>query len=377
MSWRILYGFGGCGNFGDDYMLDRWISYYGDNRADLSLCVVRPDRWLESFYSASSNFSLETGFHEIFRRAVETLRGVTEDHIEHNILAGKKAALDILSSEEHRGRLLELEAIQFFGGGYWNKRYAEPWGMAALLSEISFALNVPLIATGVGVTPVLQKNRQSVDEIISRFDLIEVRDIESYEEFSRKYPCSNIVFGSDDTFITPVRVEGSPENTETSINICVQSNLAGDESHDRILNRILKFIDGYEGTFDIKYLQFHDGPDQVFFKKLEAALGIDIRVYTKTDMLRNGLPIKKNDVCISTRFHLHLLAARVGAKGAYVATGDDYYSVKHKSVCDLGSDWLDLLNSTQCLEDMLKANFDSIDEKRERAMKLSRLSGYI
>ena len=377
MAWRILYGFGGCGNFGDDYMLDCWVRHFKTNRPELNLCVVRPDRWLEGFYSKNCKFNLNFSFHDLLQEAISSLRGVTNDHIEHNILAGKKAASQILSTAAERKFLLELECIQMFGGGYWNRRYAEPWGLAAMLSEISMALNVPLIATGVGVTPTLQKNRKSVDEIISRFDLIEVRDIESYNELSNKYPGQKVIFGSDDTFISPVRTKEYTKPSKSAINICVQSNLAGDESHPKILKRILEFISGYETNFDLNYLQFDDVPDQIFLEKLQAALGKKIKRYSKNEMLSDGLPIKPVDVCISTRFHMHLLAARVGAKGAYVATGDEYYNVKHKSVSDLGSNWANLLSSTQRLSEVANVVSSPIEESRERVAKLSRLSAYL
>lgn len=377
MTLRILYGFGGCGNFGDDYILDRWIDYYSKSRIGLNLCIARPDRWLESFYSEKRNVRICGFFHEEFSNAIESMRGVNADHIEHNISAGKKAAFEIISSPDYRLALRELESIQMFGGGYWNRRYAESWGMASMFSEISLALGIPIIATGVGITPVLQKNRRSVDEIISRFDLIEVRDIESYMEFSKKYPDTKVIFGSDDTFISPVHVRDASELQNPSINLCIQSNLAGDESHGKILNRILEFIDGFDNAFDLRYLKFHDGPDQIFLKKIEEALGENIRSYTKDEMLRYGLPISADDICITTRFHLHLLAARVGSRGAYVVTGDDYYSVKHKSVCDLGSNWINLLGSSDNLKDILTSNFSSIDETREQIVKISRVSSHI
>lgn len=377
MTWRILYGFGGCGNFGDDYILDRWVDRFSESRVGLNLCIARPDRWLESFYSDRNSVSVWASFHKAFLSALEDLRGITTDHIEHNILAGKRAALDIMASSDNNFVFRELEAIQMFGGGYWNRRYAEPWGMAAMFSEISLALGVPLIATGVGVTPILKANRRSVDEIISRFSFIEVRDIESYVHFSRRYPDTKVVFGSDDTFISPVRIQKDLERQKPSINICIQSNLAGDELHGRILDRLIQFIDGWEGVWQLNYLNFHDGPDKVFLRKFEDALGTDIRSYSKDEMLRHGLPISKSDVCITTRFHLHLLAARVGARGAYVVTGDEYYSVKHKSVCDLGSNWINFLGSGDRLSDLLEYHSDAIDEKREIAMKISRVSPYI
>lgn len=51
------------------------------------------------------------------------------------------------------------------------------------------------------------------------------------------------------------------------------------------------------------------------------------------------MPARAGQTWVSTRFHLHLLAAAAGASGVAVAGRTDYYPIKHESLRDAGSRW--------------------------------------
>ena len=56
------------------------------------------------------------------------------------------------------------------------------------------------------------------------------------------------------------------------------------------------------------------------------------------DVWTHGLPLSGRQTWVTSRFHLHLLAAAAGARGIAVGM-KGYYDVKHESVAALGSGW--------------------------------------
>lgn len=345
MRSRILYCFGGCGNFGDDYILDQWVDFYKKNDPDLKLLIARRDHWLSDFYRDVPGFSLQPVFAEEYFLALTEKAVEGADYVRAAMLAGKAAAGVMLDpSSENADLLRGVEAIHFCGGGYWNRIFKDVWGMASMLSEIAVALDVPLYGTGLGLTPALV-GRPLADKIVKRFNFIETRDQEGFADFSARYPGLNLAYGLDDVFLTPVKAnDAERHNRRPRIYFCIQSDLREDVNHARILEKCLQLLAQHGDRYDVGYLKFHDAPDTVFLDKLRAATDRPIHVYDKNMLLRDGLPVAEQDVCVTTRFHLHLLAARLGARGGYVWTGDEYYRIKHKSLTDIGSGWVDFLS---------------------------------
>jgi len=63
------------------------------------------------------------------------------------------------------------------------------------------------------------------------------------------------------------------------------------------------------------------------------------RFYPFSDVLAAGLPAAAGQLWVSTRFHMHLMAAAAGAAGLAVSVNAEYYTNKHRSLIDLGSGW--------------------------------------
>ena len=78
------------------------------------------------------------------------------------------------------------------------------------------------------------------------------------------------------------------------------------------------------------------GVDRSVFDLIEPELP-GARFYPFTGVWAHGLPAGPGQVWISTRFHMHMLAAAAGADGVAVAVNPDYYSTKHRSLIDRGS----------------------------------------
>ena len=63
------------------------------------------------------------------------------------------------------------------------------------------------------------------------------------------------------------------------------------------------------------------------------------RFYPFAEIIDAGLPAASGQRWLSTRFHLHLMAAAAGAHGVAVSINSGYYTNKHRSLIEAGSGW--------------------------------------
>ena len=63
------------------------------------------------------------------------------------------------------------------------------------------------------------------------------------------------------------------------------------------------------------------------------------RFYPFSEIMDIGLPAATDQRWLSTRFHMHLMAAAAGAKGIAVSINSGYYTNKHRSLIERGSGW--------------------------------------
>jgi hypothetical protein len=63
------------------------------------------------------------------------------------------------------------------------------------------------------------------------------------------------------------------------------------------------------------------------------------RFYPFAEIMDAGLPAAAGQRWLSSRFHLHLMAAAAGAHGVAVSINSGYYTNKHRSLIDRGSGW--------------------------------------
>ena len=92
-----------------------------------------------------------------------------------------------------------------------------------------------------------------------------------------------------------------------------------------------------------------------------------------TDLWWRGLPARAGQTWISTRFHLHLLAAVAGASGVALSGRRDYYPAKHRSLIDSGSHWQHIESSDLPHEPAHGGGFtsDAVTRLRDRKNDLA------
>ncbi|WP_406692439.1 hypothetical protein REH65_11665 [Saccharopolyspora sp. ID03-671] len=120
--------------------------------------------------------------------------------------------------------------------------------------------------------------------------------------------------------------------------VCMQSDLL-DETVPALAGFLLDTL--REWKVDPEQVAFVEGiprADREVFALVEHDLP-GARFHAFDEIMREGLPAKPGQRWLSTRFHLHLLAAAAGASGVAVSINSGYYTNKHRSLIERGSGW--------------------------------------
>ncbi|MFE7407782.1 hypothetical protein [Isoptericola sp. NPDC057559] len=353
----VLFCYGGNNNFGDDYLLDLWIRWYRSK--GITVVVPTVDDWMSALYFGDGGVHLSGWMAQVAQQERRKRKSVT-DLGEALLESGGAAAGRILATEgPWKDVVPRIRGIHLAGGGYLNSYFERGWLMAATLTDLGRRLSVPVFGTGLGLTPMPESVALS-SEVLSRLDRLEVRDEESFAAVRRLLgSSSNLVQGIDDAFLAPVRT-ASDAPREGTLTICVQSDMEGAALHDSLVDRIQSTVALNPGR-PVRYLEFF-GPDRKFRQRLAERVMID-ELVTKPVLFAGGLPVTAQDVVVTTRFHLHLLASRAGARGVFASARAGYYDTKHASVVRCGSRWSSLDETGSGAIDLGSLSTPRIDER--------------
>ncbi|KQI67297.1 hypothetical protein AN189_16175 [Loktanella sp. 3ANDIMAR09] len=233
--------------------------------------------------------------------------------------------------------LRRIRTFHIAGGGFINGLFPTVFGYLATIATLAEELGVPLVGTGLGLLPI-SKVTPAMAALLARFDLLECRDRQSHDLLVRHGIAGNSMLGVDDTFLHPVR-QAPQDDRPPAIFLNLQYHQMGDRDMPAFVDRITDLLRQPGMPRDVRYLSFYAASDSTFCDEISARCAV--RSHDKSTLLAEGLPVRLGDFVLSSRFHCHLLSARLGARGVYVVGRRGYYDVKHQSVSDLGSGWAD------------------------------------
>lgn len=366
---HVLYCFGGNRNFGDDYILDCWIRFAATVAPHKKIVVNSPVGWMLPFYVDNRNVIFNNFIGGIVHGAIANLKKEGRElGIADYIAAGRTAAEAVLKDYGFwRGFLDRVSAFHVCGGGYMNNLFKGAFATTSAMAHLGKMLGVPIYGTGLGLLP-LDGDISELSDFFAMFEAIEVRDKESYAYLQGNAPSAKAVMGLDDTFLVDVRTAQQPKRLP-ALYVNVQSDMNLRPLHKDVLARVDHVVSQNGDAFsEIRYLCFFSPSDDVFLGELRKICP-KISVYTNDLLFQQGLPFAPGDVCISSRFHCHLLASRSGARGLYVTGKKGYYDIKHASVVAVGSRWKSLLETDLSSGWLDGLEAPAIDEQANREKK--------
>lgn len=328
---RYLVSTAGLPNLGDEFITRSWLRYLAIHEPD-------SDVWLDC--SNPSHASLLFKDIHPHLHVVNTLWQLVWN-TRHLLNDSEAATEQIRYWIDHAGTpredfgidmLNHADSIHFLGGGYINQM----WKANALLlvAAAQVKLRSPqteVYATGLGLYPLAGIDLRIVQKSLARFDHITVRDKESADLTDTK-------LAPDDAFLDLNNLWKDEEYNDRAF-ICLQQDVVGKhpQAVHVIIDSLLKSgIDKNEPITLVEAVPPDDAWSVDAFRKLWTG---DVRILPFSHLWNIGFPINPQAVWISSRFHVHLLAAATGAKGIALEFGNEYYNVKHHSLQALGTGW--------------------------------------
>lgn len=230
--------------------------------------------------------------------------------------------------------LQDSDLIHLYGGGYINTRFSPHNAMLlGLMVATQRQFGVRLAGTGLGLTPLdfdAEADTRLLAQALDAFDVFEVRDRHSAQRL-RELGMGDraLVLGLDDAYLRPLRVQPGPPMRRLHLSAYRAGNIFEQPAVRAWLTREAPGFDEVCYWLCCPYLEREIVAD---LQTLWPAL----RVVGVQELLFDGVPVQRGDHMLTMRYHPHLMAARAGAAGQYVAQ-NLYYRHKHESVVIAGS----------------------------------------
>lgn len=328
---RCLYLVGPTGfpNYGDELVAATWLRYLARTEPDAEV-------WLDCHSPGPAQVLLGDLHPGV--RFTDTLWRLCADAPSDDpweVAAWVRAAVRNPGMAPRWGAGIELlgraDIVHVIGGGYVNSVWPRQVGLLAGAAAAAGCSAGRVAMTGHGLAPAPAGAIELLRSLAGRFDVVDVRD-----ELSARILGSDVRCTCDDVFLD---VPKPPVGRATrEFVLCVQSDM-GQLDRSALAARVLGLLRAWDVRPDrLAVVEGIPRVDRMVYELLEPELhGAEFVSFR--DVWRHGVPVAAGQTWLSTRFHLHLLAAAAGASGVAMSVSPDYYAVKHRSLLDLGSNW--------------------------------------
>lgn len=354
----MLYLIAGNGapNFGDELLVKVWLKFYRDSGYTGSIIVDGK--------GADSTRRLLREFENVEFR--QTFIPRHKDGMEGNYLTFASSGIEFAKNniEAFQG----VKAIHLLGGGYTNSSWPNVMRLLGATAEISRHFGIPLVGTGLGFDPFLPMDaatRKIWSEIVGQFSFLECRDLNSWSKLMEVTEGKHwgLSYGLDDAFLYPV--DRAPHlGRWLHLSGFSEEGIFGPSGRD-LLPSLMEH-------FDKTVFWACTKTDSDLLKKLNEDFP-QIERISNFQLIREGVPVEKNDFMLTSRFHPHLLASRLGLVG-YYSYYSAFYKTKHEMVADLGSAFRKIEKTADVFQEssklMLAGDIARVNEKQRVAKKI-------
>jgi polysaccharide pyruvyl transferase WcaK-like protein len=276
--------------------------------------------------------------------------------------------------------------IHLLGGGYLNTVWPHHVSLFVAAAAVAGRSGARLVSTGQGLVPTLRgESWTALCGAFAGFDIVDVRDAASRDALDGIVDARH---SGDDAWLALHRPEpqlyrrdepGGQIGTPGSegVILCLQSDLTESFTGPRgtgvaaLTDFVRSTLDAWEVPGSaVTVVEGIPGHDYEVAYRLGARLD-GATVLPFHDVWRDGLPAGHRQTWISTRFHPHLVAAAAGDPGVAIVSMPVYYSTKHRSLTDAGSDWTVVDSGTTIPDRPTGRGFDAAHRARAVEAKLA------
>lgn len=338
MRPRVIYlvGVAGNPNYGDELIAATWLSYLAEHHPDDEVWFDTPHPGPASTLLAGRHPRLQFTdtvwrLCDLGERLGDPRTTMTRALSDAGHAPWWTSGIDVLRS---------ADVVHVVGGGFLNDLWPANLAVTACLAWLAEHRGTRVALSGTGLTPLTGTNRSDTRRDLSLVDVVDVRDVPSLDTLTDgEGSVPNARQTADDVFLGD-----SYENIDSStadlfdVGIVLQDDLVQIDKA-AVRDFVREQVEAW-GT----------APDRVAFieciPRIDASspseIGADwpgAQFYSFQDLWSRGFPAGPHQRWISTRFHPHLIAARVGARGIAISVHEGYYTAKHRSLTALGSGW--------------------------------------
>ncbi len=227
------------------------------------------------------------------------------------------------------------DTVHIIGGGYINAIWPRHIGLMAATVAAVRRSGGRAVMTGQGLWPIAENAHSLLRNLAGQFDVIDVRDQPTTELLDT---VGQVATTGDDMFFG-IEPELYRSDDLREIMVCLQSDML-DVTVPAMAGFLLDTL--REWGVPAEQVGIVEGiprVDREVFGLVEHDLP-GARFYAFSEIMDYGLPAAPGQRWLSTRFHIHLMAAATGAQGVAVSINSGYYTNKHRSLIERGSGWM-------------------------------------
>ncbi len=333
MAGRRLYLVAAAGypNYGDEIIAAQWLRYLAQHEPDAEI-------WVDCHHPGGAELLL--GHLHPHVRFVDTLWTVgwaaPSDDPEEVAAFTAQTVRQPGFGEPRRAAGIELlhtvDSFHAVGGAHLTSLWPRHMAVLSAGATLAEEFGVRSSATGLGLVPAMAEPAL-LDRLGAGYAVLDVRDAQSRALFTR----DDVSASGDDTLID-IGEHLYDQRDSRSLMLSFQTDLV-DAGVEALAESALQTISAWGvGSGKIGYVEALPDKDRRVFELLEPSLP-DMRFYPFTEVWRDGLPARRGQRWLTTRYHVHLLAAARGAWGVVFPARTGYSDVKHESLISSGSRW--------------------------------------
>jgi polysaccharide pyruvyl transferase WcaK-like protein len=321
---------GGIPNFGDEEIVATWLRHLAEVApdADVVLDCLNPAGVTAGVRAAHPRLRLTNVLWQLCM--VHWNAGTAAAELVGDIVASPARSRLRIDDPGSLDLLRRAAVVHLLGGGYLNAIWPAYLGLPGGVAAGARCSGGRAVMTGQGLAPAPSGAAGLLQELLGRFDLVDVRDGPSAVVAGAKASCSG-----DDVFLGlggPARTAGDAPEMMVSV-----QSLLSKVGPPAMVRTVQQAVAAWKPA-GVGLLECSPREDGELLDLLEAALP-PVRRYSLAEVLSEGLPAAAGQCWLSTRFHPHLFAAAAGASGVAVDINADYYGTKHRSLVAQGSRW--------------------------------------
>jgi polysaccharide pyruvyl transferase WcaK-like protein len=330
----LIYLIGTAGNphYGDEVITASWLRYYADRfpQAEVWLDTPRPGQTSVLHGDAHPRLRcVDSLFHACWNAPSE----VPDECVAFGAtVLGEPGRLPREASG--LSAALRADVVHVLGGAYINAIWPRHLALLGAATRIGERSGARTAITGADLMPVTTDGRAAVGDVLSRFDLVDVRDGESHAMLAEAVPA--LTQTGDDAFLDLQR-QPIDRRTRARTVVEIQSDLL-DVPLENLAAQVVRLLQGWGADQDEVLLLESLPPDDVAVLPLLQPHLPNVTVKPFELLWREGLPLASSQRWVTTRFHSHLMAAAAGAWGVALA-GSPTIAGQHRSLIEMGSGW--------------------------------------